>query len=287
MPLATLNGLQTYYEIHGGEIHGGEIHGGEIHGGGVPLVLIHHDASSSKVWAPFIPTFARSYRVIVYDRRGQGLSAAPQPYAPYRVPTLADDLEHLLAHLGIEQLYLLGYSGGALAALEFALRHEERIEALILVEPNILGFPFTAALSPEAQWALDSVNEALAHLQAGAMENALRVWLSGVYPGKEEKILQGPGGQELRAMNPRIFLDVMQSAIEFTVPESRLRDFQRPALLIGGGSSQVLYQFMIEQLHAWLARSSITWIPGGDHGLVVQRPRLFRSAVMEFLEHPS
>lgn len=272
MPVVTLGGLPTYYEEHGS---------------GEPFVLVHHDASSSRVWAPFVPTFAAAHRLILYDRRGQGRSAPPQRALPYRVGDLADDLEQLCRHLGIERLTLLGYSGGALASLEFALRQRRRIKALILVEPNVIGFRFPTPLAAEEEWSIRLVRDAVAEVKAGRLEAALRAWLSSVYPKTYEQLLSGPAGRELYALQPPLLLNIMEAALEFSVPEARLRELRAPVLLIGGGESQPLYQRMLRELAAWLPRSRCVWVPGADHGLVMQRPKLFRAAVREFLEEVS
>lgn len=69
-------------------------------------------------------------RVIVYDKRGQGISDPPSD-----VPTLEDDMEDLTAVLdaaGSERVALFGYSeGGPMSAL-FAATYPDRVTALIL-----------------------------------------------------------------------------------------------------------------------------------------------------------
>ena len=78
-----------------------------------------------------IPLFDNEYRVIAPDFLGNGQSD--------RIPTWPEDLwfawgkqvEALCNHLNLEEVYVIGTSGGALAALNLALEHPQRVAALI------------------------------------------------------------------------------------------------------------------------------------------------------------
>jgi pimeloyl-ACP methyl ester carboxylesterase len=78
----------------------------------------------------FLGGLAAFARVILYDKRGQGVSDPPD-----RVPTLDDDMEDLGAVLdavGSERAALFGYSeGGPMSAL-FAATHPRRVSSLVL-----------------------------------------------------------------------------------------------------------------------------------------------------------
>lgn len=83
----------------------------EDHGSGRPVVLIHgwplDGASWEKQTAALL---AAGYRVIIYDRRGFGRS--DQPAEGYDYDTFAADLDRLLAHLGLLDVVLVGFSMG-------------------------------------------------------------------------------------------------------------------------------------------------------------------------------
>jgi 3-oxoadipate enol-lactonase len=69
---------------------------------------------------------------VSYDKRGHGLSDAPD--GDYRLDDHVDDLAGLLNHLKIERLALAGVSVGGLTAQGFALRHPDRLAALVLCD---------------------------------------------------------------------------------------------------------------------------------------------------------
>ncbi|HYM76096.1 MAG TPA: alpha/beta hydrolase [Candidatus Dormibacteraeota bacterium] len=83
----------------------------EDHGSGQPVVLIHGYPLSSASWERQVPALLDAgYRVIAYDRRGFGKSS--QPTSGYNYDTFAEDLHHLVAHLGLQDFVLAGFSMG-------------------------------------------------------------------------------------------------------------------------------------------------------------------------------
>jgi pimeloyl-ACP methyl ester carboxylesterase len=78
----------------------------------------------------FFRRLASFSRLILYDKRGQGVSDPPAG-----VPTLEEDMEDLNAVLvaaGSERAALFGYSeGGPMSAL-FAATYPDRVTALVL-----------------------------------------------------------------------------------------------------------------------------------------------------------
>ncbi|CAN7562087.1 alpha/beta hydrolase [Terrabacter sp. LjRoot27] len=74
--------------------------------------------------------------LVVPDPRGTGASPRPADLTAYGPSRLADDLEALRTHLGLERLELLGHSAGASVCLLYAARHPERVRRLVLVTPS-------------------------------------------------------------------------------------------------------------------------------------------------------
>ncbi len=81
-------------------------------------------------WASFVGEFASFAQVILYDKRGTGLSDPVDG-----VPTLesrVDDLRAVLDAAGSERLALFGFSEGGPISVMFAASYPERVSALIL-----------------------------------------------------------------------------------------------------------------------------------------------------------
>ncbi|HEX8246361.1 MAG TPA: alpha/beta fold hydrolase [Longimicrobium sp.] len=100
-------------------------------GAGPVVVLLHGGGLDLTSWDAQVPPLARGYRTIRVDARGHGRSTAP----PGAVSPAAD-LARVLDHLGVSRASLVGLSMGGGAAFEFALRHPERVERLVLVSTS-------------------------------------------------------------------------------------------------------------------------------------------------------
>ena len=100
-------------------------------GSGVPFVTLHGGpgmGSRRGDWATFQP-LTDSYRLISYDQRGNGESDGGEPYSHEQ---FVADLEALRQALGLGKIVLLGGSYGGYIALEYALRYQENLHALVL-----------------------------------------------------------------------------------------------------------------------------------------------------------
>lgn len=109
----------------------------QVHGEGpIDLVFVPGFVSHVELlweepaFARFLRGFASFARVVVFDKRGQGLSDRPG-----RPPTLEesmDDLGAVMDAIGIERAAILGVSEGGPMSLLYAASHPGRVSALIL-----------------------------------------------------------------------------------------------------------------------------------------------------------
>lgn len=117
---ATINGIQVHYVEQGR---------------GMPIVLCHGFPHLWFSWHRQITALAAAgYRVIAPDMRGMGQTQAPTDPGAYDVDHITADLLGLLDHTGIERAVFAGLDFGAFASYDFALRHPERVIAIIGLE---------------------------------------------------------------------------------------------------------------------------------------------------------
>jgi pimeloyl-ACP methyl ester carboxylesterase len=101
---------------------------------GAPVVLLHGLTMSSRTMERLAASL-HDHRVLLLDLHGHGKSSKPRQPDRYLVSEFADDVVALLDHLGIEEAVIGGLSLGANVSYEVALRHPERVRALILDMP--------------------------------------------------------------------------------------------------------------------------------------------------------
>ncbi|AQA19512.1 hydrolase [Halioglobus japonicus] len=117
---ATINGIRMHY-VEQGE--------------GMPVVLCHGFPHIWFSWHRQIAALAEAgYRVIAPDMRGMGQTDAPPEPSDYDVESITGDLLGLLKHLNIDAAVFAGLDFGAFAIYDLALRHPERVVAVIGLE---------------------------------------------------------------------------------------------------------------------------------------------------------
>jgi class 3 adenylate cyclase len=94
-------------------------------------------AWESPLWRAFYERLARSFRLILFDKRGTGLSDSGREFAT--LETRMEDLHAVLDAAGSERAVVFGsHEGGAMAAL-YAATYPERTIALALFQPSARG----------------------------------------------------------------------------------------------------------------------------------------------------
>jgi len=117
---AQVNGINLYYETHGG---------------GRPLILLHGGLGSGEMFGPILPTLAERHQVIAVDLQGHGRTADID--RPIDIRLMADDIAALIDHLGLDKTDLVGYSLGGGVALQTAVKYPAKVRRLVAASANI------------------------------------------------------------------------------------------------------------------------------------------------------
>src|SRR5690606_8286775 len=109
-----VNGMEMYYEVSGQ---------------GKPIVVLHGAYMDIPTMGEIIPKLARTHRVYAIEFQGHGRTTDID--RPITYPNLADDVAAFMDAIGLEKADLFGYSMGAIAGLQFAIRHAEKVNKLV------------------------------------------------------------------------------------------------------------------------------------------------------------
>ena len=116
---------------------------------------------TNRAWASFLKRLASFSRLIMFDKRGTGLSD-PVSGAP-TFEELMDDARAVMDAVGSQRAAVLGYSEGGLLAALFAATYPERADALILwdtfatVAADVEGGPDTERWLELRRLALEAI----------------------------------------------------------------------------------------------------------------------------------
>lgn len=149
MPRAEHDGVRIYYEDFPPR-H--EEPGWPGEPGLTPLVLAHGFGVDLTMWDWQLEPLSWRRRLILWDARGHGQSAAPAEDEAYSMPLFAGDLAAVLDDAGIERAVIGGMSFGGMIALQFAVDFPQRTRALLLSDSVPRGAS-TSAPTPEAHGA--------------------------------------------------------------------------------------------------------------------------------------
>jgi pimeloyl-ACP methyl ester carboxylesterase len=124
-----------------------------VMGTGPPLIkaanwLSHLEYDlESPVWRHWLRELSRDHTLIRYDERGCGLSDWDVPENNF--DAWVTDLEAVVNAAGFEQFSLIGISQGGPVAIEYAVRHPERVSSLVLYGTYARGWATRGASAAE------------------------------------------------------------------------------------------------------------------------------------------
>ncbi len=107
-------------------------------GRGPALVMVHGNPSWSYLYRNVVKALRSSYRCIVPDHLGCGLSDKPQS-ANYSLGHHIDNLEALLDYLNIQHCVVVVHDWGGAIGMGWAIRHPERVLGSVVL--NTAAFP--------------------------------------------------------------------------------------------------------------------------------------------------
>jgi pimeloyl-ACP methyl ester carboxylesterase len=110
-----VNGMQMYYEVSGA---------------GDPLIVLHGAYMNIPSMGAIIPILAKTHRVYALELQGHGRTTDID--RPITYPNLADDVAAFMDAVGLKKADVFGYSMGAVAGLQLAIRHPDKVNKLVM-----------------------------------------------------------------------------------------------------------------------------------------------------------
>jgi 3-oxoadipate enol-lactonase len=261
MPVLQRNGFSTYYEDTGS---------------GDPVVFICGLSADLQVWRFQVPELSKNYRVITFDNRGAGRSAAPDE--PYAISQMAEDLDTLLEHLGIAGARVVGWSMGGVIAQALALAHPRRVKQLLL-----LG-TFTGADGYLRAAISNWVNVRRSNM---SYEQVVRYVARFVYtpvlankPQAYETFIQAMLANPYRQSEQGFFRQA-EALLSYQAAPN-LASLRVPTAVLVGEHDQLTPPYLSEQLAAAIPGATMQVLPGAHSGFV-EYPDAWTAAIRSVL----
>lgn len=120
-------------------------------GKGSDIVLIHGLSCHIAFWWFHVaPQLAKTHRVTGVDLRGHGFTSMTE--SGYRPCDLAEDVECLLEHLGIEEAQIVGHSFGGAVATALTTKRPDLVKELTLADGWLPSLQPVPPLLSEGDW---------------------------------------------------------------------------------------------------------------------------------------
>ena len=244
----------------------------EVSGSGDPVVLIHAFSVDRRMWAPQIAALERRFRVIRYDLRGHGNSAAPlEPYAPH------DDLRSVLDALGVGRATLVGLSAGSTLAIDFAIAYPDRVRKLVLASPGLNGH----VPSPPLTWTQPVFQAA----GRGDTEDAAKLWAATPIMAVHSDPAAAATVRALVMSNLRLWTFRTNPARPLTPPAiARLAEIKSPTLVVLGDKDLPHIKEIADLLARGVGGARLVTIRGAGHIVNLDAADAFNKSVLAFLE---
>ena len=233
MPEVQANGINLYYEVHGG---------------GEPMALVHGSWGDADSWAAVVPGLAESFRVLIYDRRGHSRSQRPESAGS--VDEDGDDLAALLETLDLGPAHVVTNSYGGNIALRLATRRPELFRSLSCHEPPLWGIlRDDAEVRESLQQQARKMEVVGARIAQGDHEGAARHFVEEVAfgSGAWENELP-PEVRNVFVQNAPTFLDELQDPDQFNIEPQALARLECPVRLTQGSESPPTFARVIDRL---------------------------------------
>jgi pimeloyl-ACP methyl ester carboxylesterase len=227
-------------------------------GEGRPLMLLHGLFSSAAMnWVKY-GTAARlaaaGFRVIMPDHRGHGASDSPTDPARWPVDVLAMDAEALIAHLGLSDYDLGGYSLGGRTTARLLVRGARPRRAIIAG----MGLSGLTTVGPRGEWFM-------------RMIEGMGTWQRGSGEWAAETFLRQAG------LNTEAMTLLLRAQVD--TPEDAIAAVEVPTGVVCGAEDRD--NGSAEELAALLPHGRYLEVPG-NHMSAVTKPEL-ATAILEAL----
>lgn len=250
----------------------------EVHGQGKPILILNGIMMSTKSWIQFIEPFTQFNQLILVDFLDQGQSDKLQDGYDHTVQV--EVVAKLVDHLGLDKVNIYGVSYGGQIALQVALKYPEKIDKLCLFNTSDetsywlseVGHAWNAAAGDGEAYYLTTIPI----IYSPKFFNENREWMEN-----RKRILTD-------VFNTKTFIESMvrltKSSENYDVSQ-RVHEIEHQTLIVGCEYDFVTPYYQQQQLHSKLRNSHLVFVPESGHALMYEKPNLFVSLVLGFMNN--
>ena len=265
-------------------------------GRGDPVVMVHGNPTWSIYYRELVKALRDSYRIIVPDHMGCGLSDKPDDsHYDYTLSRRIDDLDALLEHVKVhDKITLVLHDWGGMIGMAYAARHSESIKRIVLFntaafhKPKDKPFPWLLWLCRNTGVGafmvrrFNAFSRAAAHICCKRRPMPRDVRKAYISPYEENSLATLRFVQDIPLKSGDRSYDVV------TELQDKLNLFRQvPVLICWGGKDFVFDRHFLNEWIRIFPQADIHRFPDCGHYVLEDAQKEITRLVREFLEkHP-
>ena len=235
-------------------------------GTGHPVILLHAGTQSAEGWVYQQPALAAAgYRAIAYSRRGYYKSDRGCAEDP---GTVSNDLHHLVTHLGLDTVDLVGGAQGGFIALDYVFNYPDKVRSLSIVS-SLMGIS-----DPDYV----AVNKRLRPPFFASLPHDFQE-LSPSYRAGNPVGLAAWHELDEQAMTGKRIDPVLRTTPTWALLEA----IRQPVLLATGDSDLYVPPSLLRMQAGHIQQAEVHIVPEAVHSPYWERPDLFNAILLGFL----
>ena len=243
-------------------------------GEGKPLIILHGLFGTSDNWQTHAKKLSEYYRVILVDQRNHGHSPWSEDFT---YEHLADDLEELIIHLGIEKFTLIGHSMGGKTAMYYAQKYPSRLEKMVVVDIGIKKYPMH---HNEIIKGIKSLDLSTLSSRSEA-ENAMKPFVDSY--GVRQFLLKNLYWIEKGKLAWRMNVEVLEREMEEILAPIPTIEVWTPTLFIRGAMSNYILDEDWDEIEEIFPDATLETIENAGHWVHSEQPEEFIEMVLGFV----
>ena len=243
-------------------------------GEGKPLIILHGLFGTSDNWQTHAKKLSEYYRVILVDQRNHGHSPWSEDFT---YEYLADDLEELIIHLGIDKFTLIGHSMGGKTAMYYAQKYPSRLEKMVVVDIGIKKYPMH---HNEIIKGIKSLDLSTLTSRSEA-ENAMKPFVDSY--GVRQFLLKNLYWIEKGKLAWRMNVEVLEREMEEILAPIPNIEVWTPTLFIRGAMSNYILDEDWDEIEEIFPDAILETIENAGHWVHSEQPEEFIEMVLGFV----
>ena len=246
-----------------------------IDGDSGPWIMLSHGlATDLTMWDELTDALKRRYRVLRYDARGHGGSAATA--GDYTLDGLVADAAGILDAHGIEQAHFAGLSMGGMVAQGLMLDHPRRVKSAVIADSRHTTTPeFTQA------W-LDRIDEVRKGGIEAIVQSTVTRWSSAGLAERNPAVVARME-RMIRNTSAHGYCGCAAALARLNYGH-RLGEITQPTLVLCGNEDHGAPPENTRQMHAMIEGSRFLVVEQAGHIANIEQPDIFNNAVVGFLD---